>query len=40
MTAEQARFLADFFANVFEQESQTTAKVLAAYYQKVDREKK
>ena len=30
MTAEQARFLADFFANVFEQESQTTAKVLAA----------
>jgi uncharacterized damage-inducible protein DinB len=30
MTPEQARFLADFFANVFEQESQTTTKVLAA----------
>ena len=30
MNAEQAKFLADFFANTFEQESQTTAKVLAA----------
>jgi uncharacterized damage-inducible protein DinB len=30
VNAEQAKFLADFFANTLEQESQTTAKVLAA----------
>jgi len=30
MNAEQAKFLAEFFAGVLEQESQTTAKVLAA----------
>ena len=30
MNGEQAKFLADVFANTFEQESQTTAKVLAA----------
>lgn len=30
MNTEQAKFLADFFANTLEQESQTTAKILAA----------
>jgi uncharacterized damage-inducible protein DinB len=30
MNQEQAKFLADFFANVLDQESKTTAKVLAA----------
>ncbi|HXE80523.1 MAG TPA: DinB family protein, partial [Vicinamibacterales bacterium] len=30
MNPEQARFLADFFADTFEQESRTTARVLAA----------
>jgi uncharacterized damage-inducible protein DinB len=30
MNPEQARFLADYFATAFEQESQATAKVLAA----------
>lgn len=30
MNAEQAKFLADFFAGVLEQESQTTARVLAS----------
>ena len=30
MNAEQAKFLAEFYANVLEQESQTTVKVLAA----------
>jgi uncharacterized damage-inducible protein DinB len=30
MNPEQARFLADFFADAFEQESRTTARVLAA----------
>ena len=30
MTSEQAKFLAEFFANVLEQEGRTTAQVLAA----------